>query len=152
MAYDPMSPAAAEIARGVLRLLSNTGAEGLTEVTLANKRRADLLALSAKGDVIITEIKSSPADFRSDTKWPDYLPYCDQFYFAVGHRFPKELIPQSTGLIVADAFGGAVLRSPAPVPLAPARRKALTLRFARLAAARLRAGQNIQLDADARLA
>ncbi len=152
MAYDPMSPAAAEIARGVLRLLASIGAEGLTEVTLANKRRADVLALSAKGEVIITEIKSSVADYRCDQKWPEYLPYCDQFYFAVGQSFPKEIIPPAAGLIVADGFGGAILREPAPALLAPARRKALTLRFARLAARRHRAAAEIQLDAAARLA
>ena len=82
------------------------------------------------------EIKSSVADYRSDGKWPEYRPFCDRFYFAVSHGFPKDLIPADAGLIVADGFGGAVLREPEVTPLAGARRKAVTLRFARLAASR----------------
>ena len=134
-----LDPAAAQIARGVLRLLSHHGYAGVTEMTLANHRRADVAAIGADGKVIIVEIKSSVADFRSDQKWPEYRPYCDRFYFAVGHDFPQDLIPDDTGLIIADAFGGAILREPDETKLAAARRKALTLRFARLAATRLRA-------------
>ncbi len=137
---DPaMDPAAAQIARGVLRLLHHHGYTGLTEMTLANNRRADVAAVGADGKVIIVEVKSSVADFRADQKWPEYRPYCDLFYFAVGHDFPQDLIPEDTGLMVADAFGGAILREPEETKLAAARRKALTLRFARLAASRLRA-------------
>jgi hypothetical protein len=86
------------------------------------------------------EVKSGVADFRADTKWPDYLDWCDRFYFAVDSAFPAELIPRNVGLIVADAFGGAVVRDAPPDPLAAARRKALTLRFARAAALRLERG------------
>ena len=140
---DPgLSPDALQIARGVLRLLSHHGYAGVTEMTLANNRRADIAAIGADGGVVIVEIKSSVADFRSDQKWPEYRPYCDRFYFAVGHDFPHDLIPQYTGLIVADAFGGAVLREPEEVRLAAARRKAVTLRFARLAATRLRVAES----------
>lgn len=137
MAYDPMSPDAAAIARGVLRLFSDLGFEGVTEMTLANSRRADVAAIGSNGEIVIAEIKSSVADFRSDAKWPEYRPFCDRFFFAVSHAFPKELIPDEAGLIVADGFGGAVLRDCAPSPLAAARRKAVTLRFARLAASRV---------------
>lgn len=133
-----LPPAAAQIARGVLRLLTHHGYSGLTEMTLANHRRADIAAIGADGKIIIIEIKSSIADFRSDHKWPQYQPYCDLFYFAVGDDFPQDLIPQEAGLIIADAFGGAILREPDEDKLAPARRKAVTLRFARLAATRLR--------------
>lgn len=132
-----LSPAAAQISRGVLRLLSNHGFAGVTEMTLANGRRADVAAIGPGGEITIVEIKSSVADFRSDQKWPEYRPFCDRFYFAVGHEFPQDLIPQETGLIVADAFGGAVLREPDYEKLVAARRKAVTLRFARLAASRL---------------
>lgn len=134
---DPMSPGAAQIARGVLRLMSNHGYAGVTEMTLANGRRADVAAISAGGEVTIVEVKSCLTDFRSDQKWPDYRPYCDRFYFAVGHDFPREVIPGDTGLIIADAFGGAILREAPLEKLAAARRKAMTLRFARLAATRL---------------
>ena len=137
MDYDPQKPGAGDICRGVLRLFADMNHAGVTEMTLANGRRADIAAIGPKGEVTIVEVKSSVADFRADGKWPDYLPFCDRFYFAVGHAFPKDLIPGETGLIVADGFGGAVLREPQPTPLAAARRKAVTLRFARLAANRL---------------
>ena len=45
--------------------------------------------------------------------------------------------PEVAGLIVADRYDAAVVREPAYRPLAPARRKAETLRFARRAARRL---------------
>ena len=137
-----LSPDAAQIARGVLRLLSHHGYTGIAEMTLANNRRADIAAIGANGKITMVEIKSSVADFRADNKWPEYRPYCDHFYFAVGHDFPQQLIPEETGLIVADAFGGAILRQPDETPLAAARRKAVTLRFARLAAARLRVAES----------
>ena len=130
-------PTAGQICRGVLRLLSEHGYAGVTEMTLANSRRADVAAVGRDGKVIIVEIKSSVADFRADHKWPEYVEYCDQFFFAVDERFPLDLIPELTGLIVADGFGGAFLRRPKETKLSPARRKALTLRFARLAANRL---------------
>ncbi|MEL8054647.1 MAG: MmcB family DNA repair protein [Pseudomonadota bacterium] len=132
-----LSPDASQIACGVLRLMSDHGYAGVTEMTLANGRRADVAAIGAGGEVTIVEIKSCLNDFRSDQKWPEYKPYCDRFYFAVGHDFPRDVIPDDVGLIVADAFGGAILR-PAPLDkIAGARRKAVTLRFARLAASRL---------------
>ena len=137
MQEDSLSPGAAEIARGVLRLLHDYGFAGVTEMTLANGRRADVAAIGPGGDISIVEIKSSVADFRSDQKWPEYRPFCDRFYFAVGQSFPHDLIPEDTGLIIADAYGGAVIREPDYVKLAAARRKAVTLRFARLAAGRL---------------
>lgn len=128
---------AAEICRGTLRLMGHLGYFGVTEMTLANNRRADIAALGPGGDVWMIEIKSSVQDFRSDTKWREYMDYCDRLTFAVGADFPQELIPPEAGLIVADAFYGAVIREAPEVRLAPARRKAVTLRFARLAASRL---------------
>ena len=142
MADDHLSPCASDICRGVLRLFADLNFAGVTEMTLANGRRADIAAIGPKGEITIVEVKSSVADFRSDGKWPEYQPFCDRFYFAVGHSFPKDLIPETAGLIVADGFGGAVLREPSVTPLAAARRKAVTLRFARLAASRF-----VQLNA-----
>ena len=55
----------------------------------------------------------------------------------MSQRFPHDLIPDHAGLIVADGFGGAIVRESPALVLAPARRKALTLRFARAAADRL---------------
>jgi len=61
----------------------------------------------------------------------------DALFFAVATDFPQEILPEDTGLIVADRFGGEILRQAPEHRLAPARRKALTLHYARLAAARL---------------
>ena len=120
---------------------------GVTEMTLVNSRRADVCALGPKGELSIVEIKSSIADFKSDHKWHEYRPFCDRFYFAVGHDFPQELIPQDAGLIIADKFGGAILREPEEYKLAAARRKAMTLRFGRLATRRLMQAQRALGDA-----
>ncbi len=137
--HGTMAPGAGEIARGVIRLFCGLGQACVTELTLANGRRADVAVLGGRGEVSLIEIKSSLADFRSDRKWPDYQPFCDRFFFAVSQAFPLELIPDEAGLIVADAFGGAILREAPLTPLSGARRKAMTLRFAHLAARRLSA-------------
>lgn len=133
------SPAALAVQRGTCRLLVAHGFSALTEVTLATGRRADIIALGAKGEIWIVEIKSSLEDFRTDRKWPDYLEFCDRFFFATHNCVPEEIFPQSAGLIVADSYGGEILRNPEASPLAPARRKATTLRIAQTAAQRLHA-------------
>jgi len=130
--------AAALLARGVCRTLEQLGYASLLEFPLANGRRADIIALGRGGDLIIVEIKSSVADFCADRKWPDYREFADRFYFAVPNGFPISPIPEECGLIVADAFAAAMIREGAANSLAPGRRKALTLRFALAAAARLR--------------
>jgi len=127
------------LARGVTRMLMDHGLASLLEVPLANGRRADVMALTANGEIWIVETKSCLEDYAVDGKWPDYLEYCDRFFFAVTEDFPREIIPEEVGLIVADGFGGAVLRDCAARPLVGARRKAVTLLFARLAALRLAA-------------
>jgi hypothetical protein len=124
------------VTRGAARLLTALGYAPLAEVTLPNGRRADLMALGPKGQILIVEVKSGIEDFRADGKWPEYRPYCDAFAFAVAPEFPREVLPDEPGLIVADGFGGAVLREAPVETLAGARRKALTLAFARLAALR----------------
>lgn len=124
------------VTRGAWRLLAALGIAAAPEVCLPNGRRADLMGLGSKGQVVIVEVKSSVEDFKTDLKWQEYRPYCDQFYFAVAPEFPQAILPDEPGVIVADGFGGAVVREAVPVALAPARRKALTLAFARLAAMR----------------
>lgn len=126
----------ANVTRGAARLLVDLGYAPLAEVTLPNGRRADLMALSPKGELAIIEVKSGIEDYRVDRKWHEYLPYCDRFAFAVAPEFPQHILPEEPGLIVCDGFGGAVLRETPATPLAPARRKALTIAFARLAAMR----------------
>lgn len=124
------------VTRGAARLLADMGYAPLLEVCLPNGRRADVMALGRKGDIVICEVKSGPEDYRVDRKWPEYAPFCDAFFFAVALEFPQDLLPGEPGLIVADGFGGAVVREAVIAPLAPARRKALTLAFARLGAMR----------------
>ncbi|WP_188611129.1 MmcB family DNA repair protein [Chelatococcus reniformis] len=131
------SQAALAIQRGVRRYFAGLGAVSLTELTLASFRRADVAALMPDGRIVIVEIKSSLADYRSDGKWRDYGDFCDGFLFAVAPEFPAEIIPEHAGLLIADAYGAALVRDGAPRALAPARRKAMTLRFARAAAGRL---------------
>jgi hypothetical protein len=126
------------LARGVCRALGQLGYASLLEFPLANSRRADILALGRGGDLVIVEIKSSIADFRADRKWAQYRDFADRFYFAVPNTFPAALIPEDCGLIVADAFAASLIRDGSPNILTPGRRRAVTLRFALAAAARLR--------------
>jgi hypothetical protein len=126
------------LARGVCRTFEQLGYASLLEFPLANGRRADILALGRGGDLVVIEVKTSVADFRADRKWAEYRDYADRFYFAVPQSFPAALIPEDCGLIVADAFAASLIRDGRPSPLAPGRRRALTLRFALAAAARLR--------------
>ncbi|MGV1015159.1 MAG: MmcB family DNA repair protein [Methyloceanibacter sp.] len=131
------SPVAAEIQRGVCRALRMLGHSVVTELPLANGRRADVVALSSGGDVLIVEIKSCLLDYKSDGKWHDYLPFCDRLYFAVTSDFPCEIIPEEAGLILADRYGAETMREAIEERLSAARRKAMMLAFARAAALRL---------------
>jgi len=132
----PLGPAAL-VTRGAARLLGDLGYTTITEFELANGRRADIMALGRGGDFVIVEVKSGLPDFRADTKWTEYREYSDQFFFAVDERFDRQMLPDDVGVMVADGYGGAIL-TPAPEhKLAGGRRKALTLRYARAAAARL---------------
>ena len=130
-------PTAPRLCRGVRRLLWSLGYATLPEFPLANGRRADIFALTRGAEIAIIEIKSSIVDFRTDQKWPEYRAYCDAFFFAVGDDFPRALIPESCGLIVADAFGAAILRGSPIERLPGARRKSLVTTFGQLAASRL---------------
>jgi hypothetical protein len=131
------SPAAFDICRGVARLLKAHGLAAVSEVALANGRRADVTGLSDSGEIWIVEIKSCLEDFRADQKWPEYREFCDRLFFAVAPDFPHEVLPVETGLIVADRYGGEVVRAAPEHRLAGARRKAMTVRLARTAALRL---------------
>ena len=135
-AVEPIG--AASLTRGVCRALELLGYVSLLEFPLANGRRADILALGKGGELVIVEIKSSLADFRADRKWTIYRDFSDRLYFAVPPDFPRALIPDECGLIIADAFGAALLRDGVTAKLAASRRRALTMRFARIAAIRLR--------------
>ncbi len=146
---------AADVVRGVSRLFFRHDLMALNEVPLRNGRRADIMALDARGQIVIVEVKCSRADLHGDMKWPDYLDYCDRFFWAVPHGFdvaPFEeewFRPECCGLIVADRYDAAIVRDAAVRPLAAARRKTEVLRFGRRAAGRLLAGldpEMIRLD------
>lgn len=137
-------PLAGEVARGVTRLLCRRDLFAICEMPLPNGRRADMMAIDGKGGLTIVEIKVAKSDLLGDSKWRDYLDYCDLFYWAVpaslaGLLDDERFLPAEAGLIVADRYDAAVLREAADRPLAPARRKAELLRFARRAARRLSA-------------
>lgn len=125
------------LARGVCRMLAQHGFASLTEFTTRDGLRMDVCALGPKGEIWCVEVKSSRADFITDRKWEGYLGWCDRFFFAVPESFPDELLPLEHGLIRADAYGADILRLAPEEKLAAARRKAMTLHFARKGAQRV---------------
>lgn len=133
------SEAAKRLQRGVGRLLERFGFAVLTELTLPSGRRADVIGLGPKGELWIVEIKSSVADFMADSKWRDYRAHCDRLYFATHGDVPPEIFPDDAGFILADAFGGEILREAPEHMLPAATRKVMTLRFAQIAARRIQA-------------
>lgn len=142
--FTDQPPVAGEVARGVTRLFCRRDWFAMCEVPLPNGRRADLMALDAKGRLVIVEIKVSRADLVGDAKWRDYLDYCDLFFWAVPQALcpileQDHFLPKEAGLLVADRYDAAVWREATANPLAPARRKAEILHFARRAARRLSA-------------
>lgn len=126
-----------DITRGVVKLMGDMGFAPLTEFKLTNKRRVDVAALDREGQFMVIEVKSSIADFRSDNKWHEYLDFCDYFYFAVDPDFPRDLIPDDCGLIIADSHDAAILRPAIQSLMNGNRRRTQTLRFARTGAQRL---------------
>jgi hypothetical protein len=135
--------AAQDVARGITRMFFNRDIFALCEVPLPNGRRADMMGIDAGGTIAIVEIKVSRADLLGDRKWLGYLDYCDRFFWAVPAGFDLDpfeaecFLPGLCGLMVADRYDAAVVREAPLRKLAPARRKAETLRFARRAARRL---------------
>jgi hypothetical protein len=125
------------VCRGACRLMRHTARSILLEVPLPDGRRADIFAVGPTGELTIVEVKSSIEDWKVDSKWPDYLDWCDLLYVAVPVDFPQALIPEDVGLIVADAYGGEILRHPPRRPVTAARRKSLLVDCARLASERL---------------
>lgn len=125
------------LARGVCRHLTSLGFASLEEFVPDRGLRVDVIAMGPKGEVWIVECKSSRADFSSDSKWQGYLPWCDRYFWAVDADFPTDLLPGDTGLILTDAYDAEIMRMAPEHKLPPARRKAVTLGFARTCAARL---------------
>lgn len=131
------SETAREVARGTRRLLRALGISTVAEMRLGDGRRADLVGVAPDGIITIVEIKSSIADLRADQKWPFYQAYCDRLFFAVPVTMPAAIMPSDAGLIVADAYGAEIVRHAEDQRLGSATRKAMLIRFARMAADRL---------------
>ena len=137
-ASDALTGAQA-VARGVARMFLRHDVLLLPEVGLRNRRRADLIGIDGKGQIVIVEIKVARSDLLGDRKWVEYLEYCDRFYWALPTGFDAspvngdEFLPDRTGLIIADAYDAEMVRPAATSALAPARRKTETMRLARRA-------------------
>lgn len=127
------------LARGVVRHLTTHGFACLDEFVPERGKRVDVMALGPKGELWVIECKSSRADFQSDCKWEGYLEWCDRYFWAVDEAFPTELLPAETGLIIADAYDGEIIRMAPEDKLAAARRKVVIQKFARVSALRLSA-------------
>lgn len=137
-AFDPPTLMPGQLlARGVCRHLRAHDFVSLEEFVPMRGLRVDVMAMGPKGEIWIVECKSSRADFMTDGKWEGYLDWCDRFFWAVDDAFPTDILPDGTGLIIADAYDAEVLRLGPETPLAAARRKVVTRKFARHAAMRL---------------
>jgi hypothetical protein len=141
---DPASPlCAADVARGVTRMLLRHDFVAMGEVPLDGGRRADLMALDGRGRIVIVEIKVARGDLLGDGKWPDYLDHCDRFFWAVPAGFDaspldrEAFLPERTGVIVADRYDAAIVREAATHAMSAAARKRCTLALARRAGRRL---------------
>ncbi|MCO6187939.1 MmcB family DNA repair protein [Rhizobium sp. L1K21] len=129
------------IRRGMQRLLHSMRFAVLPELSLPSGRRADLVAVSAKGEIWIIEIKSSIEDFRVDRKWPEYRSHCDRLFFATHKDVPLEIFPKECGLFLSDGYGAHMIREAPEHKLSGATRKVLMLNYSRTAAQRLLAAE-----------
>lgn len=136
---DVFSREALAVARGIGRLFARNDIWCLPEMPLRNGRRADLMGIDAKGHLVIVEIKVARADLLGDVKWPEYLDFCDRFYWGLAPHLDrscleqKAFLPERCGLIVADGYDAEIIRPAPTVPLAAARRKTEIERLARAA-------------------
>lgn len=125
------------LARGTCRHLRSHDFTCIEEFTLSTGRRVDVMAIGPKGEIWVIECKSGRSDFMADAKWQGYLDFCDRYFWAVDEVFPVDLLPNGTGLIIADSYDAELVRMAPLVQLAGARRKALTLQLARQGLQRL---------------
>jgi len=136
------------VARGICRLFARNDIWCLTEMPLRNGRRADLAGVDARGHVVIVEIKTARGDLLGDGKWPDYLDFCDRFYWGVPPELDRGCLesadfrPDCCGVIVADGYDAEIVRPAPSRPLAAARRRVEIERLARAALRR----QLVSLD------
>lgn len=73
------------LSQAAVHYLVKKGFSVSQEIGLNNwgRRRADLLALNLKGEIIICEVKSCREDFTADKKYEQYLPFCNKMYFVI---------------------------------------------------------------------
>ncbi len=130
------------LARGVSRHLRSHDFVSVEELVPTSGLRVDVMGLGPKSEIWVIECKSSRADFQSDHKWQSYLEWCDRFFWAVDQDFPTELLPEGTGLIIADAYDAEIIRMGPETKLAAARRKVMVQKIARHAAIRAQAARD----------
>lgn len=130
------------LARGVCRHLNSLDFVSVEELIPTSGLRVDVMALGPKSEIWVIECKSSRTDFVGDAKWQGYLEWCDRYFWAVDEVFPTELLPQETGLIIADAYDAEIIRMGPEDKIAPARRKVMLQKFARHAARRWQAARD----------
>jgi len=114
------------ISRGVMRHFSQIGLSSLSEFSPVKGLRVDIIALGLSNEIWIVECKSSQTDFKSDKKWRNYLDWCDRYFWAVDGKFPIDILPSDTGLIIADAYDATILREAPLIKLSEVRRKKVT--------------------------
>ena len=136
-AFDPTAKPGQLLARGVCRHLATHDFVSIEEFSPERGKRVDVAALGPKGEIWVIECKSSRADFQSDGKWSGYLDWCDRYFWAVDADFPLDLLPDGTGIMIADAYAAEIIRMAESRKLPSARRSALIRKFARDAARRL---------------
>src|SRR5690606_38187863 len=133
------------LARGVCRHLQSYNFVSVEEFVPERGLRVDVIALGPKGEIWVVECKSSRTDFLTDHKWQGNLDWCDRYFWAVDPECPTDLLPENTGLSIADSYSAEIIRMGPEAKLAPARRKKITQKFARDAARRLQTLRDPQL-------
>ena len=128
------------LARGVCRHLLSYDFVGLEEFVPERGKRVDVMAVGPKGEIWVIECKSSRVDFTSDQKWGGYLEWCDRYFWAVDTDFPTELLPDDTGLIIADAYNAGTPGSRNPIKRPAATRANRCVNALRRAAASFSSG------------
>ena len=125
------------ITRGVMRHFTQIGLSSLSEFSPTKGLRVDIVAIGLSDEIWIVECKSSQGDFKSDKKWQNYLDWCDRYFWAVDAKFPINILPSDTGLIIADAYDASIFREAPLNKLSAVRRKKITKSIARSACNRL---------------
>jgi hypothetical protein len=140
---DEFDRRAQAVARGICRLFARNDIWAPPEMPLRIGRRADLMGIDPRGHIVIVEIKTARGDLLGDTKWPDYLEFCDRFYWGLSPELDRACLegpdfrPRCCGVIVADEYDAEIVRPSPTQPLSAARRKAEVERLARAGLRRL---------------